>query len=443
MTQEPYETLWRSREMILRRQWERFRELLSTAIPANPFWTARFENAGVRSASITSLRDLARIPLTTKQNLVDDQRANAPYGSNLTFGPESYTRLHQTSGTTGRPLRWLDTPASWNWLLNCWRQIYHLAGVCDGDRIFLPFSFGPFIGFWAAFEGAAHLNALRVAGGGMSSELRLHVLRENAATVICCTPTYALRLGQVARQTGINLAECAVHTLIVAGEPGGSIPSTRARIEQEWGARVIDHWGMTEVGSLAVESVANPRHLYVLETECIAEILSPDTLEPVSAGEQGELVVTNLGRTGSPLIRYRTGDLVRTATTTCPQGYELLRLDGGILGRADDMVTIRGNNVFPSSVEAVLREFREVDEYRVEVQSRRSMSHLRIQVEAVKGTRWEELVARLDRAIRNRLGFQAELAKAEPGSLPRYELKGRRFFRSKTPADGGEAGEPE
>lgn len=414
----------------------RLRKLLDAVAAANPFWQRKFQQAGVDVHVIGRAGDVSRLPFTTKDELARDQLAHPPYGTNLTYALTAYSRLHQTSGTTGAPLRWLDTPESWHWFLQCWAQIYRIVGLRPDDRLFFPFSFGPFIGFWAAFEGANRLGNLCIPGGGMTSAARLRMLEETQATVVCCTPTYALRLAEESggrtSEHGPREASCLPHSvrmLIVAGEPGGNIPATRQRIEAAWGARVFDHWGMTEIGALAVECIEQPGGLHVLETECIAEIVDPRTGAPVPAGQVGELVVTNLGRLGSPLIRYRTGDLVRADTKPCPCGRELLRLEGGILGRADDMVTIRGNNVFPSSLEAILRSFADVAEYRIEVQTRRAMQHLRIEVEPAESADPSDVVRRVGREIRDRLNFQAEVVAVPLGSLPRFELKGRRFFR--------------
>jgi phenylacetate-CoA ligase len=311
-----------------------------------------------------------------------------------------------------------------------------MVGLTPEDRLCFPFSFGPFIGFWAAFEGANRLGNLCLGGGGMSSQQRLSLIADNQATVLCCTPTYALRLAEVAAEQGTDLATGSVRMLIVAGEPGGSIPSIRSRIESAWGARVIDHWGMTEIGALGVECAENPGGLHILESECIAEIVDPETLEPASSDahgvRRGELVITNLGRLGSPLIRYRTGDLVESDPEPCACGRALLRLKGGILGRADDMITIRGNNVFPSSVEAILREFDQLIEFRIEVRTERSMHQILFQLEPrpeLSDTEASDLASRVKNTIKDRLNFHPEVQLVEPNSLPRFELKGRRFFR--------------
>jgi phenylacetate-CoA ligase len=423
------EDVWKSRELIEQIQTRRLTEMLETIIPRNRFYNSKFEAADIKVDEIRTLEDLRKLPLTTKQELVDSQAQQPPYGANLSYPSTAYTRLHQTSGTTGRPMRWMDTADSWNWIMECWRQIYLLAGLEKHDRLFFPFSFGPFIGFWAAFEGASRLGNFVIAGGGMSTTIRLQAMIENEATVVCCTPTYALRMAEVAEQEGIDLKESSVRMLIVAGEPGGAIPATRARMESAWDAHVIDHWGMTEIASLGVESADRSGGMYLLESEAIAEIVDPETLEPVTPGDVGELLITNLGRFGSPLIRYRTRDLVKASTDEDPTGRQLLWLAGGILGRSDDMVTVRGNNVFPSSVEAVLREIDAVAEFRIDVKTVRAMHELCITVEPTTEALSEGLQTIVTDALRKRLGFACEVTLAAPGELPRFELKGKRFFR--------------
>ncbi|MFM9965373.1 MAG: phenylacetate--CoA ligase family protein [Planctomycetaceae bacterium] len=435
-------------------QAERLCELLRTVGGSNRFWQSKWHAAGVDLAQADlSEADLSQLPFTTKADLVADHQAHPPYGSNLTFEVGAYSRFCQTSGTTGQPLRWLDTPESWQWMLGCWEQIFELAGLRADDRLAFPFSFGPFLGFWAAFEGAARLGRLCLPGGGMSSEARLKFIEENQATVVCCTPTYALRLAEVAAEEDIDLKAGSVRMLIVAGEPGGSVPSIRRKIEDAWGARVIDHWGMTELGPLAGECVENPGGLHILETECIAEIIDPDSGRVLSADSRqptadsrysvfseplirGELVITNLGRVGSPMIRYRTGDIVELDPQPCPCGRSLMRLKGGILGRVDDMLTIRGNNVFPTAIEAILREFPEVLEFQFRTVTRDSMPQLQIEIETTMGIpdveQLEEFHAMIDRiesAIHDRLHFTPEVIPVDTHSLPRSEMKSRRMNR--------------
>jgi phenylacetate-CoA ligase len=404
---------------------EPLRSMLREIVPRNPFWQQRLQDVAIDS--LRTPEDLSRLPFLNKPDLVSDQADHPPYGSNLTYPRTGYSRLHQTSGTTGRPLRCVDTPASWQWVLSCWEQIYSLIGIREDDVFAFPFSFGPFLGFWAAFEGAQHIGRMCIAGGGLSSEARLRMIEDNSATVICCTPTYALRLAEAAGPLGMDLARGTVRAIVVAGEPGGNVPAIRDRIEAAWGATVFDHWGMTEVGPLAIEPLDDRGGLQMLSGKCLAEVIDPATGKPQVPGQLGELVVTSLGRWGQPLIRYRTGDLV----VERPGGPALSPyLVGGVLGRTDDMFIVRGNNVFPTSIEAVLREFAEVVEYRMTLKRRREMPHLVIEIEpAADATGDDSLCALIHRRIKDRLNFQPEITLVAVGSLPRFELKGRRFIR--------------
>ncbi len=356
-------------------------ELLSAILPGNSFYAAKLRGLSPDAA-------LASLPFTLKQELIDDQIAHPPYGSNLTYPLERYTRFSQTSATTtGTPMRWLDTPESWDWMIGNWLRVYQSAGVTAGDRIFFAFSFGPFLGFWIGFEAAIRLGSLAIPGGGMRSAARLRAIVENSATVLCCTPTYAIRLAEVAAEENIDLASAAVsqiRTVIVAGEPGGSVPATRAHISTLWrGARVVDHHGMTEIGPVSYGCPKRPGVLHVIADSYIAEIIDPLTLKSVPRGVTGELVLTNLGRFGSPLIRYRTSDIVQASPENrCVCGTLDLALEGGILGRTDDMLLVRGVNVYPAAVENILRGFEAVGEYRVEIHNHRTLPELQIQVEA-------------------------------------------------------------
>jgi phenylacetate-CoA ligase len=404
-------------------QTDRQTALLRHTWRSNPFYRAKWQAAGLDADAA----ELSRYPFTTKDELVEDQAAHPPYGTCLSEPLQRYTRLHQTSGTRGKPLRWLDTPESWAAMLGCWRQIYALAEVPAGERVFFPFSFGPFLGFWTAFDAATQLGYLAIPGGGLSTLARLRMTIDHQAGALCCTPTYALHLAQAAQEAGIDLAkEARVHTIIVAGEPGGSIPATRARIESAWNARVIDHSGLTEVGPLAGEARSRPGGMYLLEADYVAEILDPVALTPTAAGGIGELIVTNLGRLGSPLIRYRTGDLVREGPGDPKVPFRWL--EGGILGRRDDMVPLRGNNFYPSSLEAVLRRFPDVVEYRVEIDTTSPLAELRVEVEPTP-TADAGLAERLARTIRDELLFRAEVTLVAVGSLPRFEMKASRVVR--------------
>jgi phenylacetate-CoA ligase len=411
-------------------QGRRLAHLIAAIYGRNAFYTRKLDEAGIEFDRLRFPADFAKLPLTTKAELNADQAANPPWGSALTEPLERYTRYCQTSSTTGRPLRWIDTSENWQWMLECWKTVYRAARVGVGDRVFFPFSFGPFLGFWAGFEAGCQLGLHCIPGGGMSSQIRLAIVEAIGATVVCCTPTYALRLAEIASQERGHrpLAESTVRVLIVAGEPGGSIPATRDRIERSWGARVIDHHGLTEVGPVSFECWEAPGSLHVNEGEFIAEVLDPATGDEVPDGEHGELVLTNLGRTASPVIRYRTGDIVVRRQTACACGRTWARLEGGILGRADDMVNIRGVNVYPVGIESVVRRFPEVVEFRSTVAPLAGMRSLTVEIEVGPGAHDPAAIAtRVAYQLREALGLTVAVNVVASGTLPRFEMKASRF----------------
>ena len=389
-------------------QLRRLRERLPELRSQNAFYRDRLH-------PVENWDDFQRLPLLTKAELVADQEASPPFGSNLTYPLERYTRLHQTSGSTGtRPLRWLDTAESWEWWERVWAEhVFPAAGVGPRDRLFCAFSFGPFIGFWSAFCGAERMGAMAISGGAMTTEQRARAILDLGVTALCCTPTYALRLAEVGRELGLDLSASAVQVVICAGEPGASVPATRELIGRSFGARVYDHSGMTELGPTGFGCSAGGG-LHLVQTEFIFEVSA-----------EGELIATNLGRWGSPLIRYRTGDRVKLSSEPCPCGSQFAKLAGGILGRVDDMFTVRGVNLYPSQVEDIVRRHPEIDEFLIEHRTVRQMDEVVLLFEA--GT--PGLAERLGAELRQALGARIDCVEVTPGSLPRSELKSKRLRR--------------
>jgi phenylacetate-CoA ligase len=417
------------RERLRALQFQKLQEVLRMAFDRNRFYTKKWREAGLSSHDIQSLTDLRKLPFTFKSELMHAQEEAPPFGTNATFLAEAYTRVHQTSGTTGTPLRVVDTPESWEWWGRCWEHVLRGAGVTAEDRIFLPFNFGPFIGFWAAVEGARQLGAMMIPGGGWDSAQRLHMMRDLGATVICCTPTYALRLAQVAREHHFDLRSIPVRALVHAGEPGANVARTKARIESAWQAKCFDHAGASEVGAHSFECERQPGGIHIIESEFIIEVIDPHTGVELPAGETGELVITNLGRPGFPVIRYRTGDLVQLNLAPCACGRTYARFDGGLLGRSDDMVTICGVNVYPTAIENLIRQFSAVDEFQVTVKTSQEMHHLEVQIEVLSGHNPENVRTDVEQAIYRSLSLRPTVTLAEPGALARFEMKARRFRR--------------
>jgi len=407
-----------SRDQIERHQLKRLNALLGQ-VRQRPFYRERL--AGIE-LPLRSLTDLSAISLLTKQQLASEQEGQ-PSGL-FDLPPASYCRFHQTSGTSGHPLPVLDTAGDWTWWIDCWDHVLTAAEVTANDVAMMAFSFGPFIGFWTANDALVRRGAMAIPGGGMSSMQRLKMIFDHRCTTLCCTPTYALHLAGVAAESNLPLGNSPIEKIVVAGEPGGSIRTVRDRIETLWGARVIDHAGASEVGAWGFGS-HNGAGLHVIETEFIAELLRFDDRHPqgvaASDGEPAELVLTGLGRLGGPAIRYRTGDVVR-ATRDHDQPCSFLWLDGGVLGRADAMLVIRGVNVFPSSIEAIVRELLPTTEFRMIVTRSAELDQLEIEIEG------ETPVAdRLSNLVRERLALRVPVRAVAQGTLPRFEAKARRL----------------
>jgi phenylacetate-CoA ligase len=401
---------------IRQHQIKALRAVWQELIPDNSFYTPKLRASGLDPETMSLADFSAEFPLTTRSEWTQDQLDHPPFGTNLTYRLDQYTRLCRTSGSTGRPMIWLDTRETWDAMLDNWARVFKAAGVTEPQRVFFAFSFGPFLGFWTAYDAATKLGHMCIPTGGQSSAARLRLLRDTQAEVLCCTPTYAIRLAHVAEQEGIDLARMNVKVIIVAGEPGGSIPATRDHLTEHWhGAQVFDQHGMTEVGPVTYQCPAEPGVLHVMEDSYYAEVIDD------------ELILTTLNRPGSPLLRYQTGDIVSAERRSpCACGSEELCLLGGILGHKNDMTVVRGVSIYPSAVEEIVRAQGSIDEYRVEVYTRDDLAEMKVIIESPAGeTTCRELEKQFQRALFLRI--PVELAAA--GSLPRYEMKAKRWVK--------------
>ena len=396
-------------------RWERLprlREMLAKVSAANPFWQERL--AGL--AAPRSLEEFRNLPLTSNHDLSADQIQNPPFGSNLSEPLGNYSKYHQTSGTTGKPLLVLDTPQSWDWWCDCWDSVLDVCGLRDDDRAFFAFSYAPFIGFWSAQDAITRRGIFSVPGGGAHTVRRVQLLQDLDCTVLFATPTYSLHMAAVAEEHGMDAAKTPIRSVILAGEPGGSIPATRHRIEEAWGAQVFDHAGASEVGAYGLPCPQG-RGVFMNEREFIAEVLEVDGEESVPDGETGELVITNLGRHCSPVIRYRTRDLVRPRRL--PEG---LLLEGGILGRVDQMMLIRGVNLHPSAIEGAVRRAAGKAEFRITVVRDGAMDEAEVEVEASA-----ESCRAIAEDVSSNFGVRVEVREVGRDSLPRWQGKAKRF----------------
>ena len=422
------------REQIEALQVRKLKNLLAWTQESVPWQAKRLKAAGVSADSIKSLKDLRRIPMLTRDEWMQAQLERPPYGPLLAAPEEAAIRYHLTSGTTGRiPLQVLDSMKDWEWIAEMWCYGFWGFGVRPRDIVFFAFSYGTFVGFWGAHYASEKIGCLVLPGGNMTTEARVKQILSMKATVVCSTPTYALRMAQEARTMGVDLANSSVQRLILSGEPAGSIPATKRLIESEWGAKAADTAGMTEVGTIMIfECEKQPGGTHIIEDHYIEEVVDPESGEPVPYGEQGERLITSFGRGFIPVLRYRTRDLVvRVPASNCSCGRKFDIYEGGIRGRVDDMKLVRGTNVYPRAIEAIVREYKEIDEFRIHLYTadgRQDEIEVLVEITPAQDKQTERILHELRKALSQaHEGLRIGVKQVEAGSLPRFELKAKRL----------------
>jgi len=427
---EKHETL--KREDLQRLQLIKLQRHVERAWQQSPFHRRLYENAGVEPSQIKSLDDIRRLPFMTREDWMDCQAASPLFGDLITRPRDEAIRYHLTSGTSGRqPLRVLDSRKDWSWIAEMWCYGFWGFGIRPSDTVFFAFSYGSFIGFWGAHYCCEKIGSLVIPSGNMTTENRVKQIVEMGATTVCATPTYALRMAQVAQGLGIDLAKDGkVDKLIASGEP--VVPATKKMLEEMYGAKCGDTAGMTEIGTIMIfECSHQPGGTHIIEDHFIEEVLDPETLEPVPYGERGERVVTSFGRGFIPLIRYRTKDMVvKVPHSRCDCGRTGDIYEGGILGRTDDMKVIRGTNVYPRAVEAIVREFTEIEEFQIILSRHEGKDEITVQVEPKPGSDeiWPGLENQLGKDLSDaHEGLRFNLQRMDTGELPRFELKAKRL----------------
>lgn len=421
------------REQLQALQLAKLQRMTQWAYSRSPFHQRRFDAAGIHPDQIKTLDDLRRIPFMTREEWMESQVEQPLFGALPTTGQENAIRYHLTSGTSGRvPIRVLDGMKDWEWIAEMWSYGFWGFGVRPEDVVYFAFGYGSFIGFWGAHYCSEKLGSLVIPGGAQTTEARVRQIVEMGVTTVCSTPTYALRLWQVAQELGIDLTQSKVNKIILSGEPSGSIPAVKRQLEEAWGAKCGDTAGMTELGTIMIfECSHQPGGTHIIEDHFIEEVVNPETGEPVPYGELGERVVTSFGRGFIPVLRYRTKDMVlKLPYTTCDCGRTGDIYQGGIRGRWDDMKLVRGTNVYPRAVEAIIREHDAIDEFQIYLWRNDIRDEITIKVEMKPGreAEWpalsEELAQELS-STHEGLRFIIELMQS--GALPRFELKAKRL----------------
>jgi len=414
-------------------QWMKLRAVLSHVYEGSPFYRERLNRAGCRPHEVSSLEDFsARCPLLSRQELNAAQAASPPYGTLPAINPRFAVFHHQTSGSTlAPPMRTFDTARDWAFIVDRFATGLYALGARPGDRAAIAFGYGVFMGFWAGHYALQRIGCQVLPTGGMDSEKRVDLLIAHGVDIVLTTPTYALRLAQVASDMGIDLANDArIKLVVTSGEPRPT--PTRQRIADRFGAYVGEVAGMTEAGFIMFECAEDPPGMHIIETDFIEEVLHPETREPVDYGQQGVRVMTTLGREGIVMLRYWTNDLViKRPYSDCRCGRTWDIYQGGIRGRADDLRKIRGVWFSPLMVEELVRsDFPEVDEFQTVHDTVDDVDAIIIHLEPkseLPQDRYEELRERFLRQARSTLNFTPRVEIAAPGSLPRFEMKAIRF----------------
>lgn len=423
------------RERLRSLQEARLREQVAHAHAHSPFYRAKLDAAGVAPDRVRTLDDLPRLPFTTKDELKRDQAEHPLWGTLLAVPFEQCLRVHMTSATTGRPLAFLDTREDWYGFYHSYARSLWAFGVRPSDMVMAAFSYGPWIGYWSGFYAAQDLGCLVYPAGGLSTDQRIDALLTYPISVLGCTPSYALHLAEQAAKKGVDLAAgTKIRVTWHTGEPGASIPATKARIEAAFGARAYDLPGLTEIAAWGFECDAGAGLVHVHEDYCLAEVVDEHD-RPVRPGERGELIFTSLYRKAMPLLRYRTRDIVQIAERPCPCGRTLLGLEGGVLARLDDMKKVRGIIVYPRRVEEIVRAHRGVDEFQVVFRRVGGLDDILVRIDPapeLPGPARAALERDAAEALRVGLGIRVSVELTAPGELPRWDHKARRVRDERT-----------
>jgi phenylacetate-CoA ligase len=423
------------RERIAELQLARLREQLSYVHGNSDFYRARWDELGFHPRDLRSADDLRELPLVGKADYVASLAERPPWGTTAAAGERDHRRVHFSSGTTSGPAPVLWTAAD----LNRWADLYarsaYSQGVRDTDVYQCLFSYAWFVGGLGATAGYERIGATVLPGGSGDTRRQIDTMFRYGTTAISGTPSFVLHLAETAEAAGTPLSGTAVRRIQVGGEPGAGVPATRAHIERRWGAKCFDGYGSLEFQPIAWECEEQAGG-HLAEDFAFAEVLDPETQEPVPDGTPGILVLTHLDKQATPLVRWNTGDIVVRDSAPCGCGRTLARLPGGVAGRADDMLVVRGVNLFPSAVEQVVRrtpgtsgEYQIVLDADVTDPVTGYLTGIKLRVEA-NTSRPADLAAELARAVRADLTVRAVVEVVPEGTLPRSAHKSRRVVRS-------------
>jgi phenylacetate-CoA ligase len=420
------------REKLQKLQLAKFKEIVRWAYDRSKFYHKLYSDAGMEPGDIKKFEDIRKVPRMEKSMLRGIQgKEPFPYGDILCVPLKDVTEYRQTSGTTGQPVYQADTWQDWELSTETFCYALYAQGYRDTDRFFLPFGYNIFIAFWAAHYAAEKIGCEVIPGGVLNTEARILKMQELKATAMGATPSYVLGMAETARKMGIDPPnDLCIRKITVAGEPGGSIPATRKRMEEAWGAKVYDQVGSTEIGHWGWEC-RYQAGLHVNEGFFLVEVEDINTGEPITEpGKRGKMVVTSLNRMAQPCIRFDVKDVIMWNSQPCECGRTFRLLEGGILGRSDDITKVKGVLLAPTAIEEVVRSIPQLsNEYEVVVTKKGDIDDITLKVEILvefEGNA-DSIKARLVDQLRlkTNLGYNLEFHKF--GTLPRFDAKAKRF----------------
>jgi len=420
-------------EKIRDLQLKKFKRIFNWGYEKSKFHRSLYKKAGIKPDDIRSFDDIRHIPTVEKSMMRDIQRKDPfPYGDALCVPLDEVSEYHQTSGTTGQPVYQADTWQDWEWWSECWSYILWAQGYRASDRVFFPFGYNVFVAFWAAHYAAEKIGAEVVPGGVLDTQARILKIQEIKATAMMATPTYVLGMADTAKnKMGLDPASLTINKITCAGEPGASIPTTKNRMQDAWGAKVYDHAGATEVGAWCYECTEQSGGLHVNEGFFLVEIQDIETGEYIEEpGRIGKMIITALDRYAQPCIRFDSKDLIMWSPNPCSCGRSFRTIKGGVVGRVDDITKVKGVLLAPSAIEEVVRGIEGLsDEFEVIVDKKEDIDQITLKVELMPNSRDKEDLIRAQLKdqlrLKTNLGYIIEFH--DCGTLPRHEVKAKRF----------------
>lgn len=416
------------REELNQFQFKRFKNIFTYAYNNSPAYRELYDNAGVTPDDLQCYEDIKKVPIISKKFITENLEETG-YGRTLTMDPEKVVFYHQTSGTTSKPVPQPDSLFDWYYHGDCWANALWAHGVRPGDKVLLAFNYNLFIGFWQCHYGCEKIGAEIIPGGSLSTEVKLQKIMELGITAVATTPSYAFRMAEAAEKLGIDLASSPVKILITSGEPGGLVEGVKDKLEKAWGANVYDNIGATEVGSWGFECTEKSGGLHINETNFFPEIIGLEDDEPITEpGVYGRLVLTNFFRSARPCIRFNTNDIACWAEAPCSCGRTYRMIAGGIQGRVDHILKVRGTFVNPVVVEDIINKYEKCSqEYQIIIHE--DNNHITVNAEAAEGVgrnEFADIAKEVSNRIHNATFVKMDVIIVPYGSMERSEAKSKR-----------------